>query len=385
MLGCTSLLTVAALLAAAALWDLARLSGRIRRVPVSSALDRSGPGDDEVVSGAPQNFLVVGVDGSGGTRDDDVGGPRPVLSDSILVLRTQPATGSVDLLPLPRDLRVDVPGHGRRKINAAMSLGAAEDPEGGGQRLLVETIRQNLDIAINHYVEVDFTGFAAIVDRVGGLSVWFPAPARDRHIGVEVAAAGCVHLDAAQALDLARSRYYDARVDGEWTRDPSSDLGRIRRQQLIIRAVLAEAIDDGARNPLQLRRILYDLAGSVALDDTLAPDDLLALVSAHRNVALEDVVTHDLAVTFADDGDVLLDASPANQALLARFRDVVSVPSAPSEELGPAPARPTPAAAPASPPPDEDPPPDQVPPPDEDPLAPFTPTLTSPDGARCRG
>ena len=79
--------------------------------------------------------------------------------------------GQVRILSLPRDLKVEVAGHGVQKVNAAYAF--------GGAPLMVSTVADFTGIEINHYVEMDFFGFASIVDELGGVEINFPYPARD--------------------------------------------------------------------------------------------------------------------------------------------------------------------------------------------------------------
>src|ERR671924_833104 len=177
--------------------------GQIRSVTVR--------GLHKATSGRPMNFLVVGsdsragLDDEGGRRYGEVGGQR---NDVTLIVRVEPASKRVSLLSIPRDLVVPIAGTGaQNRINAAFS-------DGPGQ--LVQTIEQNFGIPIHHYVLVDFDGFRAVVDALGGIDVRFPYPARDALSGLNVAEAGCVHLNGARALALARSRYFAYQKDGVW-------------------------------------------------------------------------------------------------------------------------------------------------------------------------
>ena len=77
-----------------------------------------------------------------------------------------------------------------------------------GPSLMVQTIRENLGIDVNHYVEVDFLGFIDMVDELGGVEMSFPYPARDAKSGLSVEA-GTQTLDGEQALAYARSRKYE--------------------------------------------------------------------------------------------------------------------------------------------------------------------------------
>ncbi len=110
---------------------------------------------DDVDPGGPQTIIILGSD----RRFVDIAAKTPTRSDTIILLRLDPSRGATAVMSLPRDLRVDIPGYGRRKINEAYAL--------GGPKLTVETVRQLLHIPINHVVNVNFGGFQRAVNRLG--------------------------------------------------------------------------------------------------------------------------------------------------------------------------------------------------------------------------
>lgn len=185
-------------------------------------------------SSDPLVFLVIGSDSREGLpegwEDDygDFGGQR---ADVIMLAQLLPDQGRVQLLSLPRDLRVDIPGRERAKLNAAYAY--------GGSELMVETVQATFGVPVHHYVEVDFAGFAAIVDDVGGVAIDFPAPARDRKSGLSVEA-GSQLLDGREALAYARSRSYEELRNGSWTFVEANDIGRTARQQQVVAAIVSE-------------------------------------------------------------------------------------------------------------------------------------------------
>ncbi|MDQ3631579.1 MAG: LCP family protein [Actinomycetota bacterium] len=109
---------------------------------------------DDVDPGDPQTIIVLGSD----RRYVDIAAKTPTRSDTIILLRLDPDRGATAVMSLPRDLRVEIPGFGRRKINAAYEL--------GGPKLTVQTVRQLLGIPINHVVNVNFGGFQRAVNRL---------------------------------------------------------------------------------------------------------------------------------------------------------------------------------------------------------------------------
>jgi len=372
-----ALASLGSALVAVGLGEVARVTASIDRVPLTRTLDpptTRADGDDGDDGPVPAlSFLVVGVDGVDGSRDDG-SGARNVLADSMMIVRTTP-TGA-EVLPLPRDLWGEIPGHGEAKLNAAMAFGAADGGAGAGPALLIETIRQRYGLVVNHYVQVDFAAFVDLVDDVGGIDLFVPAPARDRHAGLDLDGPACAHLDGENAFHLVRSRYYDALVDGEWTRDPTSELGRIRRQQVVLRAALTAAIDRGLRNPVALRAMVTDAVARVTLDDALSLPDLIDLAQALRGVDVDAVTTHALEVGDARrEGQMVLDLvdSAANEAILDRFR-ATPMATPPGPTTAPTPTTPTAPPSTTTPP---------TPTTAEDPLAPFTPSLVQPDGRPC--
>jgi polyisoprenyl-teichoic acid--peptidoglycan teichoic acid transferase len=236
---------------------------------------------DELASDEPRNFLITGIDSADGTDQAgmraDLVGVRP---DVIMVVRVDPGEGEARILSLNRDLWVDIPGQGRNKINATMAYGEEASPS-----LLIETIRANFQIEINHYVQVDFAGFQEVVGHINGVRLYLSSPVRDGNSGLNQPAAGCVLLDSQQALAYVRSRalqYLDPATE-RWTTDPTADLGRTSRQQELIRQLLSRAIERGARNPATLARMVETGAGAISLDEFTTPQDLIALGRSFRD------------------------------------------------------------------------------------------------------
>jgi polyisoprenyl-teichoic acid--peptidoglycan teichoic acid transferase len=177
----------------------------------------------EVVSGKSQTILIAGSDRRHG---DKKLGLKP-RSDTIILMRIAPGKG-VALMSLPRDLKVDIPGHGSDKINAAYQI--------GGPRLTIRTVKQLTGLAINHYVDVSFRGFAEGVDAIGCVFVDV-----DRRYFNDNAGAGYGQNYAAidvkpgyqkmcgtKALDYVRYRHTD------------NDIVRAARQQDFLRQVRSQ-------------------------------------------------------------------------------------------------------------------------------------------------
>jgi LCP family protein required for cell wall assembly len=144
--------------------------------------------------------------------------------------------GSSARLSIPRDTIVDIPGHGRDKINAAYAI--------GGPALTITTVKQFLGIKINHLAEVNFENFPQFVDSLGGIDYTGPCLRSNISGGKRnggstlILPAGTHHLSGDQALTLARTRKNECRP-GE------NDLDRAKRQQQLLSAMKDALVSPG--------------------------------------------------------------------------------------------------------------------------------------------
>jgi LCP family protein required for cell wall assembly len=169
---------------------------------------------DKVDPGSPQTILVLGSD----RRFGD--GKIPPRSDTIIVVRLDPNKNATAILSIPRDLRVDIPGHGRDKINAAYAE--------GGPKLTVRTVKQLLQLPISHVVNVNFGGFQRAVNRLGCVYVDIDRRYFNAHGGPGGYATidlkpGYQKLCGKDSLDFVRYRHTD------------DDFVRAARQQEFLR------------------------------------------------------------------------------------------------------------------------------------------------------
>ena len=213
----------------------------------------------------PTTILVIGTDG--GKAKSRRGANR---SDSLLLVRTDPGTHRISYLSIPRDLRVDIPGYGPSKINAANQI--------GGPALTIETVRALTGLAIDHVVVVDFDGFRELIDAVGGIEVDVPKPILSKPFDCPFTPAKCrewkgwrfrkgrQHMDGRRALVYSRIRTNQL--------DPSdTDLSRGGRQQAVADAVGAKIASIGTF--LRLPFVGDSLAAPLATD--LSARDLAKL------------------------------------------------------------------------------------------------------------
>jgi polyisoprenyl-teichoic acid--peptidoglycan teichoic acid transferase len=194
---------------------------------------------DGLLTSTATTILVAGTDGS---KAAGRGSAR--RSDSLMLIRTDPRTHRLAFLSIPRDLRVEIPGYGSGKVNAAFQL--------GGPTLALRTVRALTGLEVNHVAFVDFDRFEELIDAVGGIDVDVARPilsgtfdcpyataARcDRWDGWRFAK-GTQHMDGRRALIYSRIR--SNRLDPRET-----DFTRARRQQQVIQATADELTSVGS-------------------------------------------------------------------------------------------------------------------------------------------
>jgi LCP family protein required for cell wall assembly len=171
------------------------------------------------------HILLLGLDS---TRD-----LSSQNTDVILVAAINKDTKQVSMLSVPRDLWVYIPGYGWSRINVAHKIGHRTGYPGGGPGLLAEVLRINLGIPkIDHWASIDFTGFARVVDVLGGVEMTVACPVNLRYQPPtsdteeeEILEPGVHQMDGATALRYVR------------TRRGTSDFDRARRQHQFLKAV----------------------------------------------------------------------------------------------------------------------------------------------------
>jgi LCP family protein required for cell wall assembly len=262
-------------------------------------------------------YLIVGSDSRENLPDDlegsfgDFAGAR-----ADVIILAQVANGRRQLLSIPRDLKVDIPGEGTNKINAAYAF--------GGPDLLVETVAEATGIRPNHYLEVEFAGFAGIVDAVGGIELDIPYPARDAKSGLEIAA-GTQTVDGATALAYARSRSYEELRDGEWVAQGGGDIARAARQREVLTKIMAEAssVSGLVRSPW----VMGAVGSNLTADSNLSLFTLAATGWAMRSASDTDSVT--LPVFGVEEGGVsyLVRDEPAATEVLDAFAGQLPLPT----------------------------------------------------------
>ena len=185
---------------------------------------------DGMMLSNPSNILVLGADTGSKSRQGSV-----ARSDSIMIVHTDPDHHKIALLSIPRDLRVEIPGHGADKINAAYAY--------GGSTLAIKTVQSVTGLPINHVVVVDFGTFDQVVDAVGGVTIDVPEPILSNKFecpfGTQARCdrwKGWRFKKGEQTMDGHTALIY-ARVRENQLDPKESDITRGERQQAVVNAI----------------------------------------------------------------------------------------------------------------------------------------------------
>jgi LCP family protein required for cell wall assembly len=221
------------------------------------------------------NFLLMGVD----LRPGETG---PTRTDTMIIVSVDPATRSVGMLSIPRDLWVPIPGYGEDRINTAYFTGDARKYPGGGPALAEKTIQYNFGVPINYYIAINFVGFRKLVDALGGLTIDVPRDINDSAYpddtyGVRqlFIAKGMHHFNGDEALAYARTRH------------ESSDFGRMRRQQQVLKAIKDQALSLDVFTKIPA---LW-AAKEDAIRTDLSLDKIVALVQLAKDIKTDNINT----------------------------------------------------------------------------------------------
>jgi LCP family protein required for cell wall assembly len=179
------------------------------------------------------NILLLGTDHS---KNKSRAGDRH--SDSIMIVHTDPDHHRIVYLSILRDLRVEVPGHGTQKINAAFQF--------GGARLAIKTIKSVTGISINHIVMVDFSQFKNLIDELGGVTIDVPEKIRSNKFDCPFKTQaqcnrwqGWRFAKGSQKMNGMRALVY-SRIRENLLNPRESDATRAIRQQQVIQAISAK-------------------------------------------------------------------------------------------------------------------------------------------------
>jgi LCP family protein required for cell wall assembly len=246
------------------------------------------------------NYLLIGSDTRAfvtDTEDEQAFGSEATgelgqRSDTLMVIHVDPVKHHAVVVSFPRDLWVEIAGvpldqDHCTSITEGKCMSRINSAFGSGPDVVIQTLAQNFQIPINHYMEVDFKTFQGVVDAVGDVPIYFPYPTRDDGTGLYAPVAGCHELDGKGALAYARSRhieYYSFADQGWYEADATADLARIKRQQDFMRRLMRLAVDKSLTNPLTASKVVDRIIPNLKIDATLEKDDLLGLIDVFRGV-----------------------------------------------------------------------------------------------------
>lgn len=237
-----------------------------------------------------ENFLMVGSDSrDGASAEENVGSADNVpgaRSDTVMVAHVPADRKRVVVVSFPRDLEINRPDCNRwdpaksattdevvkgqpiAKLNTAFGV--------GGPQCMTKVIQKLTGLRINHFVGIDFNGFKAMVDAVHGVTINNPAPIDDTVLGKVLLETGNVTISGDQALSYVRARH----VKG----DPTSDYGRIKRQQEFIGALLKKVMSsDVVLDPGKLSGFITAFAGAT-FGDNLGVQQMMTLAQSMRGL-----------------------------------------------------------------------------------------------------
>ncbi len=295
---------------AAAGWAYWHLNSNIKSVDINNALgdDRPAkavttptPSGSASATASPLptealNILVLGSDSRSGAENQELGGgdSSGARSDTAMVVHLDAGRTTATVVSIPRDTLVTRPSCPRSSggttavaynsmFNGAYSV--------GGPVCAVKTVESITDVRMDHYIEIDFAGFAKLVDALGGVTVTTDQDIDDDDSHLKLAA-GTHELDGDQALALARTRHGIG--DG-------SDLGRIGLQQMLVKALLEQISSTNLlSDPAKLYRVADAVTGSLTTDTGLdSLTELMRLGESLERLSADQVTTVTMPVVTA--------------------------------------------------------------------------------------
>ena len=216
---------------------------------------------------AALNILLVGSDSRGNVRGEAAAGATSDQRGDALILLHLPADRqSIYGISIMRDLWVDIPGHGAAKINAGLEL--------GGVPLMTQTVEALLGQPVNHTVMLDFQGFAAMTDALGGVDVNVTLPFTSTVDDIVYFPPGVNRLNGVQALAFVRERH--AFTDGDYQ--------RVRNQQTFLKAMMAKmAAEGGLSDRTTVKQLVQTVLPHVTVTPGLTVESLEQLAYSLRS------------------------------------------------------------------------------------------------------
>jgi LCP family protein required for cell wall assembly len=259
-----------ALLPTPSVGETSPVDGSSGEEPSTTVLSRKEPSAIPSGKGA-LNILLIGSDSETSVADG--------RSDVIILMHITSDRKKVYLVHFPRDMYVVVPGHGKDKINAAYAY--------GGSQLLVRTLRNLVDVPIDHAAVIGFEGFKAMTDAVGGVDVYAEEASSDEFYSEEAGRneystvhVGMNHLDGEAALAFVQERHQLSR----------GDISRGRREQAFVKALMLKVLSKQTlANPVRFAALVGAVAHNLTVDNAFSIADIYSQALAMRDLRSKDI------------------------------------------------------------------------------------------------
>ncbi|MGW0910201.1 LCP family protein [Streptomyces sp. NPDC002784] len=303
-----------------------KLNGNINSVDIDQVLGTDRP---EKADNGSENILVLGSDTRSGSNQDLGGGADDgsARSDTAMIVHVYKGHQKASVVSIPRDTLIDRPectdaDGGTHDAASGVMFNSAYTT--GGAACAVKTVESITDLRMDHYLEVDFSGFQKLVDDLGGVDITTTEDIKDPDSHLDLKA-GTHTLTGEQALGLVRTRHGVG--DG-------SDLGRIQLQQAFIKALINQVREVGVfTNPKKL----YDLADTATRTITTDSDlgsvnNLMSFANGLKGISASDMTMVTMPVQYdtADANRVLVDEKKAKLVWKALKKDQ-AIPEAATE------------------------------------------------------
>ncbi|MDR1711096.1 MAG: LCP family protein [Propionibacteriaceae bacterium] len=246
-------------------WGWYTLNSALDKITRDPALvvDRAGYTPAPETAQGPLNIVIMGSD----ARSEDEDG----RSDVLLIAHFNAARDKLYLISLPRDLYVDIPNFGMNKINAAYAL--------GGSPLVIATLQELLGIGTDHTVVIDFEGFIAATEAIGGVTF---------NNRIESASKGYTFPKGKITLEGKALLAYVQQRKGL----PDGDLDRTERHRTVLRAIFLKiATPQTLTNPEAMMSLANNVGGYLTVDSRLTNGEIIRLASTLHIDAGEDIVS----------------------------------------------------------------------------------------------
>lgn len=353
-LAATLAVLVLALTGAAWQWSTSKNS----QLNTVSALD---PQSHDIVDPSSQlgdeDFLLVGIDSRAGANSamgaGDTSDAEGARSDTIMLVNIPASRKRVVAVSFPRDLAItpircepwnpDTGAYGNKYVYTETKLNSAF--AFGGPKCLVKVIQKLSGLHINHFIALDFVGFAKMVDALGGVEVCATTPLKDYELGTVLEHAGRQVITGPTALNYVRARQVTTEYDG--------DYGRIKRQQRFLSALLRSLISQDTFLSFSKLNNVVNMFISDSYVDNVTTKDVVQLGQSMQGISAGHVTFVTVPTTGQTDSDG--NEPPRTSDMQALFTAIINDDPLPGESdrgaasAGPNPSAPTRTAAPNNP------------------------------------